>query len=108
MQADLRTSLAAWQGGNRSAAVDLARSVAGPRFESVSAALQARGGADAAVKKALDTYAPLAEQAGDAAQTEAANKAAIEAIAIGQQALVGQFWTDAGFMQAYQAALAAR
>ena len=104
MQADLRASLAAWQGGNRSAAVDLARRVAGPRFESVSAALQARGGADAAVKKALDAYAPLAEQAGDAAQTQVANKAAIEAIAIGQQALVGQFWTDPAFVKAYQAA----
>jgi high-affinity iron transporter len=105
MQRDLRTSLTTWQAGNRSAAAEAARSVAGPRFESVSAALQARAGADATVKKALDAYAPLAEQAGDAAQTQAANKAAIEAIAIGQQALVGQFWTDAGFIKAYQAAL---
>jgi hypothetical protein len=104
MQRDLRTSLATWQSGNRSAAGELARTVAGARFDSVAAGLQARGGADAAVKKALDGYAALAEQAGDSAQTQAANKAAIEAIAIGQQAVVGQFWTDAGFVMAYQAA----
>jgi len=57
-----------------------------------------------AVKKVLDTYAPLAEQASDAAQAQAANKTAIEAIAIGQQALVKQFWTDPAFVKAYSAA----
>jgi hypothetical protein len=64
LQQELRDSLRLWESGNRSGAGETARVAAGARFEAVAAALQARGGADAAVKKALDTYVGLAEQAG--------------------------------------------
>jgi high-affinity iron transporter len=105
LQKDLRDSLAAWESGNRTAASEIARMAASERFDAVSAALQAKAGSDAAVKKALDGYAAVADQGSDAVQARAANKTAIEAIAIGQQALVGQFWTDAAFSKAYQVAL---
>jgi hypothetical protein len=105
LQKDLRDSLSNWQSGARSAAADSARTAANAHFESASPALQARGGADAAVKKALDAYTALADQASDRAQIDAANKLAIEAVAIGQQVLVGQFWTDPAFATAYQSAV---
>jgi len=38
-------------------------------------------------------------------QVRAANKAAVEAIAVGQRVLVGQYWTDSAFKRAYDAAL---
>jgi high-affinity iron transporter len=100
VQQDLENSLRLWESGNRTASAEVARGSVNQRFASVSAALQARAGADAAVKKALDTYASLADQSTDAAQVRAANRAAIEAVAIGQQALVGQFWLDAAFQSA--------
>jgi hypothetical protein len=91
MQRDLRASLS----GSESSAREVAHLVSGPRFDAVSAALQARSGADKAVKKALDAYTALVDQPGASpAQLRAANQAAVEALAIGQQALVGQFWTD--------------
>ncbi len=67
--------------------------------------LQAKAGADVAPKKALDAYMVSAGQAGDAKTATAANKAAVEAVAIAQQAVVGQFWTDPKFQEAFQQAL---
>jgi high-affinity iron transporter len=88
-QNELRDSLARWEGGAR------------PQVR------EAPDGVDAAVNTAVsDAYAALADPAADAARVRATNKAAIEALAIRQQAVVGQFWTDAPFRAAYQAAIA--
>jgi hypothetical protein len=88
-QADLRDSLARWEGGAR------------PQVR------EAPDVVDAAVSTTVsDAYATLADPAADASRVRATNKAAIEAVAIRQQAVVGQFWTDTGFRDAYQAALA--
>jgi len=106
LQDDLRKSLTRWDGGDRVAAADAARASGEQRLAGVSASLQARAGADAPVQKALDAYVAAANQATDADQVHAANKAAIEAVAIGQQVLIGQFWTDSGFQTAYNNALA--
>jgi FTR1 family protein len=106
IQRDLRNSLAQWEGGNAAASAELAHTARDQRLEVMSATLQARGGADVAVKKVLDAYVGAVEQASDGAQVRAANQAATDAVAIAQQALVGQFWTDFGFQTAYQRALA--
>jgi hypothetical protein len=107
IQKELRTSLSQWEAGNYQAAGDSARGASGQRFDSVSATLQAKSGADAALKKALDAYAALSDQPGDTAKVRSANKAAIEAAAIAQQAAAGQFWTDPRFQTAYQQAISA-
>jgi high-affinity iron transporter len=105
LQDDLRQSLSVWDAGNHAGAADAARAAGEQRLASVSGSLQARAGADGPVQKALDAYV-AATNGADADQVHAANKAAIEAVAIGQQALVGQFWTDPAFQTAYRAALA--
>src|SRR5207248_10653891 len=102
----LRKSLTNWDGGDRAAAADAARAAGEQRLAPMLASLQARSGADASLQKALDTYVVAANQGTDADQDHAANKAAIEAVAIGQQALAGQFWTDSTFQTAYKTALA--
>ncbi len=104
MMQDVRDSLAAWESANFAAATTAATRAAGERFTVVAAPLQAKAGADAAVKKALDAYVALAGQAGDATKVKAAGKAAIEAAALAQQTLAGQFWTDQKFKEALQAA----
>jgi hypothetical protein len=107
LQRELRSSLAAWDSGNYTSAAEITRGASDRWFEAAVPALQSRSASDAAVKKALDGYLSLVGQPGDAAQVRAANKAAIEAVAVGQQVLVGQFWTDPEFIKAYQGALAA-
>jgi hypothetical protein len=106
MERDLKASLTAWKAANYSAAGDAAQGAAGPRFERVSTVLQARGGADTPLKKALDAYTMVSAQPGDAAAVGAVNKTALEAVAIAMQTVAGQFWTDTGFQTAYQNALA--
>ena len=106
LQDDLRQSLSVWDAGNHSGAADAARAAGEQRLGSVSGSLQARAGADGPVHKALDTYIAAATGGTDADQVHAANKAAIQAVAIGQQVLVGQFWTDSAFQTAYRSALA--
>ena len=93
VDAELRASLALWSAGDYAASATHANRAKGERFDAVVAALKARA-ADAALKTALDNYVALAGQAGDAAKVRAANKAALEAAGVAQQALVGQFWTD--------------
>jgi hypothetical protein len=73
----------------------------------VSGALQTRGGADVPLKKALDGYTAVSAQPGDVATVRAANKSALEAVAIALQTVAGQFWANADFQTAYQNALAA-
>ncbi|MEA2661261.1 MAG: hypothetical protein QOH08_833 [Chloroflexota bacterium] len=93
IEADLRASLPRWVAGDLSGAAASANRAKGERFDAVSATLKAKA-ADATLKTALDAFASLAAQAGDAAKTRAANKTAIEAVWTAQQALVGQFWSD--------------
>jgi hypothetical protein len=107
IQQDLATSLSLWEGSNHRAAGDLAHRTLQQRFESVASALKAKAGADAPVRKALEAYAAVAGQPGDASAVRSAQRAAVEAVAIGQQALVGQFWTDTAFKEAYERALKA-
>ncbi len=90
----LQKSLAAHTAANYAASGDAAKAAAGANFDAAKAPLAAMA-ADAALKTALDNYAALAAAAGDATKAQAANKAALEAVAIGQQVIVGQFWTDA-------------
>jgi hypothetical protein len=91
VQNQLRESLAAWNAGNYSTAVT-ANSAANAAFQRVLPSLAAKN-SDSPLKSALDTYAALANGPGDP-KTPAANKAAIEAAAVAQQVIAGQFWTD--------------
>jgi hypothetical protein len=106
VERDLRASLTALDGGDRAAASAAAQRAAGPRFEAVATALQAKAGADVALKKALDAYTAALEQAGEVAGQRTSGRAAVDAALVGGQALVGQFWTEPAFQTAYLAALA--
>jgi uncharacterized cupredoxin-like copper-binding protein len=105
---ELKTSLTAWQGGKYQEAGDHAKTADGKLFPSVAGTLKAKNGADAAIQKALDTYAALSDKPGDANAVAAAEKAAVEAVAVGQQWIVGQFWTDPKLRDAITAAVNAR
>jgi hypothetical protein len=102
---ELKASLASWESGDYAIAGNRAASASGARFARVSSVLQAKGGADAPLQKALETYRDLAGQPGESDAVRAANKTAIEAVLTAQQAVVGQFWTEPGFKDAYQRAL---
>jgi high-affinity iron transporter len=106
LQDDLRKSLTRWDGGDHASAAEAARAASEQRLAPVLATLQARAGADAPLQKALDAYVVAANQGTDGEQVHAANKAAIEAVAIGQQVVAGQFWTDSTFQTAYKTTLA--
>lgn len=60
----------------------------------------------ATLRSALASYATLVQStpAPTVAQVQAANKAALEAVALAQQTFVGQFWTDPG-LQTFLAGL---
>lgn len=108
ISAELNASLTAWKSGNYQSAGDHAKNASGKLFDSVAAPLNAKGGADAALKKALDAYTALATQAGDATAVQGAQTAAVQAARVAQQTLVGQFWTDPKFKDALTAALSSR
>ena len=101
-QLQLRASLTAWNSANYPVAIAATTNV-NAAFEQVKAPLAVKS-ADAALKTALDGYTGMAGATGDAAKVAAANKAAVEAVAIAQQVLVGQFWTDPK-LQEYVASL---
>lgn len=103
IQAALNNSLPLWQAGRYQESADHARRASGELFAAVSGALRAKNSADAALQKALDAYAAAAGQPGDATTVRAAQKAAIGAAAVAQQALVGQFWTDPRFKDGVKA-----
>jgi len=50
--------------------------------------------ADAALKAALTNYATATSADGDGAMVRAHAKSAFEAVAIAQQTIAGQFWTE--------------
>lgn len=108
VQAELKTSLTLWQAGKYQEAGDHAKRADGELLSRVSAALKAKNDADAPLKKALDAYAALADKSGDLTTARAAEKAAIQAAAIAQQVLVGQFWTDPRLQDAIKAASEAK
>jgi hypothetical protein len=101
MQSHLTASLASWTAGNYGEANARASEAAAPLQSDspVLSALKARG-LDAALKTAVDAYAGMAGGAGDAAQVNAANKAAIDAGELAIQGLVGQFSTDPAVQRA--------
>lgn len=102
--AEIQASLTSWKSGNYQDAGARAQNAGGTLFANVSAALKARNGADAALKKALDAYAAVAAKAGDATTVSTAQQAALDAAGVAQQVLVGQFWTDSKLQDAIRQA----
>jgi hypothetical protein len=103
VEIQLAKSMAAWQAGDYTRAGSVAGAVGTSAFPRVQPALAAKG-ADAALKKAIDDYTALAAAAGDAAKVTASNRAAVDAVSVARQVLVGQFWSDAK-VQSYLANL---
>ena len=86
-------SMNAWTAGDFERAGSVAVVAGTTAFDRVKPALAAKG-ADAALKKLIDTYTDLAGKAGDAKEVGDANLAAVRGVAVAEQVLVGQFWTD--------------
>lgn len=81
----------------------------GSAFATVQPALEAKAllvNTAATLRRALASYATLVHSvpAPTVAQVQAANKTALEAVALAQQTFVGQFWTDPG-LQTFLAGL---
>lgn len=93
----LRAARAAWSSGNFQGATD-ANASAGVAFERVRPALATKS-AEAALKTALDAFTGAAVASGDAAKVATTARAAQDAVAVAQQVLVGQFWTDSRLQQ---------
>lgn len=100
---ELKASQALWEGKYYQEAGDHARRASGDLFNKVSVALAAKS-ADTALKTALDAYTALSDKNGDVSKVRAANQTAIDAVAVAQQALVGQFWADPKLKDAIAAA----
>ena len=93
VRVQLIKSLNAWTAGNFERAASVAEVAGTTAFDRVKPALVAKG-ADAALKKLIDSYAALAGAAGDAKAVGDANLAAVRGVAVAEQALLGQFWTE--------------
>ena len=93
VEAELRASLPLWEAGELGPAGEHARRAGNELFDAVAGPLKAKS-ADAPLKKALDGYVGLADKPGDAAKVRAAHKTAVEAVAVAQQSVVGQFWAE--------------
>jgi hypothetical protein len=89
----LRASQAAWSAGDFSRAGELSNRMLSLNFPGVQPAL-AEKNADAALRGGLQTYAGTAVEGGDSSKVAASYKAAVEAVAVAQQVIAGQFWTD--------------
>jgi hypothetical protein len=97
VEASLETSEKAWKAGDYAAAKAAATQAQGS-FDKVAPALEDKK-AVPDVDEAIDTYAGEAGAAGDATKVPEDAAAAIEAAQVAEQALVGQFWTDAAVRQ---------
>ena len=86
-------SMNAWTAGNYERAGSVAAVAGTTAFARVQPALAAKG-ADAALKKLIDTYTTLSGAAGDAKEVGDANTAAVRGVAVAEQVLLGQFWSD--------------
>jgi uncharacterized cupredoxin-like copper-binding protein len=101
---ELKASFTSWQAGKYAEASDHAKKAMGS-FGTAAPALKAKSNADAPLQKALDAYVALADKAGDAATIATNQKAAVEAVGVAQQWIVGQFWTDPKLKDAISAAI---
>lgn len=101
---ELKASFTSWQAGKFAESGDHAQKAA-TAFGTAVPPLKVKNNADAPAQKALDAYVALADKAGDVATVATAQKAAIEAFAVGQQWIVGQFWTDPKLKDAISAAI---
>jgi hypothetical protein len=86
-------SMNAWTAGNYERAGSVAAVAGTTAFVRVQPALAAKG-ADAALKKLIDTYTTLSGAAGDPKEVGDANTAAVRGVAVAEQVLLGQFWSD--------------
>ena len=86
-------SMNAWTAGKYERAGSVAAVAGTTAFVRVQPALAAKG-ADAALKKLIDTYTALAGAAGDAKAVGDANLAAVRGVAVAEQVVLGQFWGD--------------
>jgi hypothetical protein len=86
-------SMNAWTAGNFERAGSVASVAGTTAFVRVQPALAVKG-ADAALKKLIDTYTALAGAAGDAKEVGDANLAAVRGVAVAEQVLLGQFWNQ--------------
>jgi hypothetical protein len=86
-------SMNAWTAGNFERAGSVAAVAGTTAFVRVQPALAAKG-ADAALKKLIDTYTALAGAAGDPKEVGDANLAAVRGVAVAEQVLLGQFWSQ--------------
>ncbi len=86
-------SMNAWTAGDFERAGSVAVVAGTTVFDRVKPGLAAKG-ADTALFKLIDTYTQLAGAAGDAKEVGDANLAAVRGVAVAEQALLGQFWTD--------------
>jgi hypothetical protein len=93
IQVQLNQSKAAWDAGRYPQAADAANTAAGAGFAAVQAALQAKS-SDPPLQMALAAYAQAVANSGDAGKVQPAYKSASEQLAIAQQVVAGQFWTD--------------
>jgi hypothetical protein len=89
----LTKSMNAWTAGDYERAGSVAVVAGTTVFDRVKPGLAAKG-ADTALFKLIDTYTQLAGAAGDAKEVGDANLAAVRGVAVAEQALLGQFWTD--------------
>jgi hypothetical protein len=93
VEVQLGKSLVAWQSGDYTRAGTLASAIGTTIYPRLQPALADKG-SDGGLKKALDDYSAVAGAAGEAAKVSSTNDAALTAVALARQVLVGQFWTD--------------
>ncbi len=98
----LRSAQVSWDAGDTTKSGSVANQALTTDFAAVQGALAAKS-SDAALQNALKAYAGLAGAPGDATRVKASNKTALEAVAIAQQVLVGQFWTQPKLQEALAA-----
>ncbi|MEA2717755.1 MAG: hypothetical protein QOI99_2072 [Actinomycetota bacterium] len=98
LDADITRSIDAWKANDYPGAT-AALASAQTAFTAAQPALAAKK-SDTSLKTALDAYSPMAAAAGDPATVPAAATAVIEAGRVGEQVIVGQFWTDPALQSA--------
>jgi len=102
VSSQLKAAQAAMASGDQAGSATMASLLLSGPFASVQPALAAKN-SDADLKNAIQAYA-TAVSAGDREKAGSANKAALEAVAVAQQVIAGQFWTDPA-LRSYLASL---
>lgn len=93
IRVQLNQSKSSWDAGRYSQAADSAKTAASASFAAAQPALAAKS-SDQPLQAALTAYAQAAANPGDAGKMLSTYKSAMDQIAIAQQVLAGQFWTD--------------